>query len=218
MASNLRLAGSRFRVREASKADVSGMTDAFFNSFNAPFWRYFTPDTPDKREWWNDAWTMGIENPTDRSFVVEDTEEGNTVVAFSRWMTPQRNGNLERKWPEMAEHEWDMEIVNQFFGGMASNRHEMMGKRPHWFLEMLGVHDGYQKRGIGARLIKWGTDQADKEGLETYLDGSEVGQPYYKSRHAFSQDKDIVIPDRPQYGSIHYVSLMRSPQKPPTEA
>jgi ribosomal protein S18 acetylase RimI-like enzyme len=34
-----------------------------------------------------------------------------------------------------------------------------MEKRPHWFLEMLGVHEDYQRQGLGAKLIKWGTDQ-----------------------------------------------------------
>ena len=77
---------------------------------------------------------------------------------------------------------------------------------------MLGVHEDYQKHGIAASLIKWGTDQADKDGLETYINGSEIGQPYYKRRHAFTEEKDIDVPDRPQYGSFHYKSLVRLPQ------
>jgi GNAT superfamily N-acetyltransferase len=155
---------------------------------------------------------MGLANPTDRTFVVEDTEKDNKIVAFSRWMVPQSDGNLERKWPDLPSS-WDMEVAGAFFGGMEHNREEMMGKRPHWFLEMLGVHDDWQKKGIAATLIKWGTDQADRDGLETYLDGSEVGQPYYKKRHAFTRSKDIDVPDRPQYGSFHYKSLVREPQE-----
>lgn len=81
-------------------------------------------------------------------------------------------------------------------------------------LELLGVHEDYQKHGIGASLIKWGTDQADTDGLETYLDGSEVGQPYYRRRHAFTgMTADVDIPDRPSYGSYRYKSLVRLPQK-----
>ena len=60
---------------------------------------------------------LPVDNPTDRSFVVEDTEKGNRVVAFSRWMAPQQDGNLERKWPEVKEDEWDMEVAGAFFGG-----------------------------------------------------------------------------------------------------
>ena len=61
---------------------------------------------------------------------------------------------------------------------------------------MLSTHEDYQRMGIAANLIKWGTDQADKEGLETYLDGSEKGQPYYKRWHNFKHGSDIAIPDR----------------------
>lgn len=44
---------------------------------------------------------------------------------------------------------------------------------------MLAVHEDYQCRGIAASLIKWGTDQADKEGVETMLHASQMGEPYY---------------------------------------
>lgn len=54
---------------------------------------------------------------------------------------------------------------------------------------MLGVHEDYQRQGIAASLIRWGTDQADAEGLETYLDASEIGQPYYRRRHGFKFGK-----------------------------
>lgn len=74
------------------------------------------------------------------------------------------------------------------------------------------MHEDYQEHGIGATLIKWGTDQADKDDLETYLDGSEKGQPYYKKRHGFKTAKDVDIPDRPAYGSFHYKSMIRPPQ------
>ena len=61
---------------------------------------------------------------------------------------------------------------------------------------MLGVHDDYQKQGIGAILIQWGSKQADAEVLECYLDASELGQPYYKKWHGFKHGADINIPDR----------------------
>jgi len=157
---------------------------------------------------------MGLENPISRTRVAIDTQKDNKVVAFSRWLTPQADGNLETKWPEFKEDDWDMNLVEKFFGGMEENRHLLMGSRPHWckeidhaasrnlltqkriVLEMLGTREDYQKQGIGAELISWGTKQADEAGVETYLDGTEVGQPYYKKHHNFKYGKDIEIPDR----------------------
>ena len=104
----------------------------FATGFNAPFWQYLFPDDEAKRHWLDNAWAIGIDNPTDRSFVVEDMEKGNRIVAFSRWMVPQQDGNLERKWPDIKESDWHMDVAGSFFGGMEENRHELMGTRPHW--------------------------------------------------------------------------------------
>jgi hypothetical protein len=50
--------------------------------------------------------------------------------------------------------------------------------------------------------------------LESYLDGSQIAQPYYVRRHHFEIKRDIDIPKRPQaYGEFHYKSLVRPPQK-----
>ena len=78
------------------------------------------------------AWALGLDNSTDRSFVVADTEKDNKIVAFSRWMVPQQDGNRERKWPDLKEEDWDMEVAGAFFGGMEVSRETLMEKRPHW--------------------------------------------------------------------------------------
>lgn len=44
--------------------------------------------------------------------------------------------------------------------------------------------------------MRWGTEQADQQGLETYLDASEKGQPFYLAHHAFGFGRDIDIPDK----------------------
>jgi hypothetical protein len=142
---------TRFAIRPATKADVPAITDCFLKSmyqserhavielyqligsgFNAPFWQYTWPDDSKSRKWLNEAWTIGIDNPTDRTFVVEDTQNGNKIVAWSRWMLPQSDGNQERKWPDVNPDDYDMDVLGAFFGGMEENRAVLMEKRPHW--------------------------------------------------------------------------------------
>lgn len=79
---------------------------------------------------------MGLDNPTDQTFVVEDSESNNEIVAFSRWMVPQQDGSIERPWPEPKPEDWDMELADAFFGGMEENHKELMGKRPHWSMSL----------------------------------------------------------------------------------
>lgn len=63
-------------------------------------------------------------------------------------------------------------------------------------LELLATHEAHQRLGLGSALMRWGTEQADQQGLETYLDASEKGQPFYLAHHAFGFGRDIDIPDK----------------------
>lgn len=47
-------------------------------------------------------------------------------------------------------------------------------------LDMLGVHPSYKGKGLGSKLLKWGLERADAEGLEVYLSASPEGKPLYE--------------------------------------
>ncbi|OQN97004.1 hypothetical protein B0A48_16978 [Cryoendolithus antarcticus] len=207
---------ANLHIRPATESDIPSLTANFYTSFgHAPFMAYLFPKSPYFDKWWNEVFALGLQNPTDRTFVATDSNAGDKVVAFSRWMVPQADGNLERKWPEVGGEAWtDMEVAEAFFGGMGGHHEKIMVKRPHYFLELLGTDKAYQRQGIAGALIRWGTDQADKEGLETYLDASEEGREYYIRRHDFVLKGEIPIPRRPDsYGEFQCVSVLRQPKK-----
>ncbi|KAK4988218.1 hypothetical protein LTR66_007375 [Elasticomyces elasticus] len=198
---------TNFHVRTATVKDVPTLTQLFFASFSAPFWKVLVPPTPSSETWWSEAWRMGIEeDPTAHTLVVEYPDRDNNIVAFARWIAPQQNGDLNRKWPNVtAEGGWDMAIAEPFFGGMEKNREHLMGSRPHWFLELLGTDPEYQRQGLGALLVKWGCDRSDKQGLESYLDASEKGRPFYREHHGFEDRAVVELPKRPEtYGEFLY--------------
>lgn len=82
----------------------------------------------------------------------------------------------------------------------------------HVVLELLGTHDDYQGHGLGSSMLEWGCSKADSESLETYLDASEKGQPFYKKHFAFKHGKNIAIPDKEAYGTFTCISLVRPVQ------
>jgi GNAT superfamily N-acetyltransferase len=47
-------------------------------------------------------------------------------------------------------------------------------------LEVLATDKEYQKKGLGSRLLDWGCEKADSEGLEMYLDAGKSAQPLYE--------------------------------------
>lgn len=90
------------------------------------------PDGPVGRQYWREAWRLGIEeDKTTRTFVAVDKNANDRFAGVSRWIVPQADGSLSRLWPELPQ-EWDQEVNGAFFAGMAANRKEFMGDKPHW--------------------------------------------------------------------------------------
>jgi ribosomal protein S18 acetylase RimI-like enzyme len=47
-------------------------------------------------------------------------------------------------------------------------------------LEVLATHEDYRKHGFGSRLLQWGSDEADKHALESYLDAASAAKGLYE--------------------------------------
>lgn len=59
-------------------------------------------------------------------------------------------------------------------------------------LQTLVTHPKHERRGAGSLLLKWGCEEADRKGVEAYLEASAVGVPLYE-RHGFKKVKDITL-------------------------
>jgi len=68
-----------------------------------------------------------------------------------------------------------------------------MKDKKHWFLDMICVLPEYQGRGAAGMLMRWGTERADHEGVEAYLEASPVGKPVYE-HFGFGEVDRVVIP------------------------
>lgn len=98
-------------VRQAKVEDAEAMAALFYTAF-APAHPFYSVMM--LREaglpWWVAAWRLGIrKDPTTRTFVVEDSSCNGELVAYSRWVVPQLDGNLYRLWPERPP-QFDQEI------------------------------------------------------------------------------------------------------------
>jgi hypothetical protein len=88
-----------------------------------------------------------------------------------------------------------------------------MGERPHYFLELMGTIDENKRKGAASMLLQWGCDQADREGLECYVDASPDGLPLYE-RFGWEKKGEQDMP-----GGFGYteVFLVRPPKVPSVE-
>ncbi|OIW30684.1 acetyltransferase [Coniochaeta ligniaria NRRL 30616] len=146
--------------------------------------RHLWPDTPGVRKWWDDANRNDMLNkPWQRYIKIVDTESTDSqgrerIAAFANWdlAMPDERGRRYPPWHEdMPTHACDA-----FFQREESERRRIMGDQKHYYLDTIGTHPDYQRRGAASMLVKWGCDLADKHGVGAYVDASKAGAPLYQ--------------------------------------
>ncbi|KAF3923867.1 hypothetical protein ABW21_db0207594 [Orbilia brochopaga] len=172
-----------------------------------------TPIDPITRKWWDDTWTLGIQVGPGvlMTFVVEDLSRDNKLVAFIRWHVPQLDGKQDIPLPDFPS-EWDAELTEAFWGGMVKNRAAVMGRKPHWMGEFIGVDPAYQHKGLAVMLMDWACRQADAADLEIYGDATDMARPLWKKYFGFQDRLPLHLPSRPDtFGDYFLTAIVRPP-------
>lgn len=73
----------------------------------------------------------------------------------------------------------DQKFMTAFFTALSKSKREQLGGRPHVLLHILATDPAYHRKGVGAKSLAWGAQEADKLGLESYLEASRMGRPLY---------------------------------------
>ncbi|KAK3628655.1 hypothetical protein LTR56_018470 [Elasticomyces elasticus] len=123
------------------------------------------------------------------------------IVGFSIWKVYQdRFITLPVEQP--ADSYWstpkDAEYAKSIMSYISQTRHDYVrsldGNAVH--LNTLAVLPGYQRKGIGGRLMDWGLRKADELGFDAWVEGSVPGRPLYeKHGFVFQGDIAIIVPD-----------------------
>ena len=161
---------SVFAVRSAVDADLSVLCRTFARSFwDDPVMRWLFPIDEDFADGtvMKDFFRRLIANGN--GLVTSD------VVAFAMWIAP---GRPEVDVPSESTEIPPMELIEKFVAlreAIAQNT----PSEPHWYLQMVGTHPDWQRRGIASRLIEQGLDWARRDGLGTYLETETIENVAY---------------------------------------
>lgn len=172
------------RLRPGGLTDVQDMCETVLDAFSGNIiGRTFFPRTSaSARRFWLDALAEEVHDPKARFVVVEDTVASPpALVAFAKWVAPLAPGTPQPPLPECWPADGDPRLADVFFGKLADVHEEIMGDRPHWYLELMVTRGKYQGQGAGRMLVGWGVEKADEEGLECYLDATPEGKQLYET-------------------------------------
>lgn len=77
-------------------------------------------------------------------------------------------------------------LLERFGEALSASRAKHIGTAAYLYLKILAVDPEYQRQGVGSVLLDWGMDIADRVGIQSYLEASEVGRALYR-RYGFAE-------------------------------
>ncbi|GAA5895871.1 hypothetical protein JCM8208_005110 [Rhodotorula glutinis] len=102
------------------------------------------------------------------------------IVGFALWDRPRKAGQPDPdhdpaqkgadRWPAGT----DVALAESFFA-----RLDLGIKEPHYHLSLLATDPARQRSGAGSALLRWGSQRADEEGIECYLEATGLAIPVY---------------------------------------
>lgn len=196
---------SQFVVREVKVAQVSEMARMQYDAFNDP--TNTTPDEMSKlidgevdpetgrastREeaeaktaaghlklFGKDAYhIVGVYSVPSSSAGEKGEEEEGILAGFAIWRHIQPSSALDSSESDQKVQE-SPTLTNRFFAQMNRTREQAMKAKTYWFLKLLVIDPKFQRKGLGTLLVKWGTNQADQEGADAWLESSPMGKGAY---------------------------------------
>jgi len=177
-------------LRKATLSDVATMTEIYFSAFNvdAISLLAFPRNNSTVYKWWFDNIVEDLADPYAHNLCITNPE--NKVIAWAKWASPSPKPlSIDLpQWPEGS----DVAIANHFFGNLFTRRKRIMGERKHWYLECIATSPGWQGKGAAGKLIRWGLEKVDEEGVEAYLEASPDGKPIYE-HFGFGEVERLVV-------------------------
>ncbi|KAL4999480.1 acyl-CoA N-acyltransferase [Aspergillus recurvatus] len=149
-------------------------------------------------------------NPHAKSFKAVDSATGK-LVGLTRWAVYAEDQAVDKSIEEVVEARLGSdipgrrdEVAKEIYTEIEVGKRELLGVGPlvsnekgimlrkRVELEGIFVHPDYQGKGIAKRLLAWGIAEAERLGVDVYLEATEEGRPVY-ARMAFQVLKEVKI-------------------------
>ncbi|KAE9364463.1 hypothetical protein N431DRAFT_489024 [Stipitochalara longipes BDJ] len=108
------------------------------------------------------------------------------IIGMAKWNLFKSAGP-HFPWPTSGfASDANLELLDWFFGSLDEKRNAFMDQREgvkergYLYMAILGVDPKFQRMGVGKKLLEWGLEKADREGIECWIEASPAGKPLYE--------------------------------------
>lgn len=171
--------------RRADRSDFAAIKSTYVRSFwDDPVTRWLFPDDDTFSS------TSLMDDFFRRLLAYEHSLVTHDVVAFALWIPPGRpDVEFEPSDSEVPSEE----MITKFIAlGGAIDANTPIEE--HWYLQMIGTHPDWQRRGIGSMLIREGLWWARRDGLGVYLETETVENVAYYRHLGFEVRTEWDVP------------------------
>ncbi|KAH6850574.1 acyl-CoA N-acyltransferase [Chaetomium sp. MPI-CAGE-AT-0009] len=144
-------------------------------------------------------WTAVIQaaftQPNAHLVVAEDATSGE-LLGFAKWIWVEEGavapgiavsassavggegegGGVEALWGMVGRREF----AEKYFGAQTEQHERFMGRRAHWYLELISTKAEVKGLGTGRKLVQWGLERVDADGAVAYLEASPQGRGLFE--------------------------------------
>jgi GNAT superfamily N-acetyltransferase len=182
-------------VRAATAADRGRLADSLASAFSEdPLFTWMTGAGPDKplepkmRIFFDAILKLDLGRKDHLVFVDEDGIGAAIWRHPNRWKVP--TGDLVRSLPAMLRA---FGTRSARMVGALNAIEKVHPKEEHYYLEVLGTHQGSQSKGVGTAVITHTLDRCDAEGMPAYLESSNPRNIPFYARHGFETTREISV-------------------------
>ena len=182
-------------VRAATAADRAKLADSLASAFSGdPLFAWMmgaepSPSLEAKMRIFFDAF-LKLDLGRDDHLVFTDESGIGAAIwrAPNKWKVP--TGDLVRTLPAMLRA-FGTKVPRMV--GALNAIEKVHPKEEHYYLEVLGTHQGSQSKGVGTAVISHMLDRIDAEGMPAYLESSNTRNIPFYARHGFEATSEIVV-------------------------
>lgn len=183
-----------FKLRRGTTDDIFGMAEVYLSAFENDLIsrQVFPRESGTGLAFWTKALS---EEFTEHAYFLVITDPSSpspeTIIAFAKWVAP--GAPIEdAPGPDVWPEDGNKDVAVRFFEALTDGHKRTMGDKPHWYLEIVAVRQGWMGRGAAGMLMKWGLDRADDEGMPSYLDATPRAKGMYEKLGFCVVDQRVV--------------------------